>query len=97
MPSAAQDEIWQAEYPCVHEFLVCQVYDDGSPRVLSTLGISVFDGRWRVNLNDREQHRSAFFSGETVGEALYALDQALAENKVTWRKNTWEENNKKKK
>jgi hypothetical protein len=74
-----------SQYGCVHEYLTVNQYDDGTPRTTSSLNISVFDQRWRVFLNDRENSQSACLSGDSLVEAFTALDLAILDNKMPWR------------
>lgn len=79
------DADFKASYPHLTDHLVGTRYEDGSSRVTSTLLIFCDSSVLRVCLNDRDNNRSVFFTGETVEVALTAAENALAENSVEWR------------
>lgn len=72
--------------PLVWEYISSGQYEDGSRRVPATLSVFVSDGRLTAGLNDRDQARIAFRSGETLEEALGALEQGLAGDSLDWRR-----------
>jgi hypothetical protein len=82
--SAAPGE-WLRGFPALCEFLCLCQWDDGTPRLSSTLLLFVEGGRWSVCLNDREQSRSAWASGASEVEALSSLDSALQDGTANWR------------
>lgn len=79
------DADFKATYPQTTDHLAAVRYEDGSPRVTSTLLIFCDTGILRVCLNDRDNNRSVFFTGETVEAALTSMENALAEGTVEWR------------
>lgn len=74
-----------ATYPQTAAQLRQMTYDDGSQRVTSTLLVFCDQQVLRVCLNDRDNNRSVFFTGETLEAALLAMENALASNTVEWR------------
>lgn len=72
--------------PTLLEWLTATRYSDGSPRILPTLLIFSESMEWRVCLNDRDNCRSAWKSGRSPEEALAALERALSEGSVDWRR-----------
>lgn len=76
------------------EHLTEAVWDDGKPRVTSTLTVFVEDGCLKVSLNDRDQCRSLYASAESVQGAIKAIEEALATGATDWR--AWRTGGKKK-
>lgn len=79
------DEGWAKKYPLLCEHIGDDSWEDGTPREASTLGVKGEDGRVVVSLNDREAKRSLYRSGESVQEALLALEKALGGTGADWR------------
>lgn len=73
------------EYPTLYEYLSLTRYEKGESRVTSTLLIFVENGVLRICLNDRDNNRSVFFTGETLECALASLEAALLSDRVEWR------------
>lgn len=80
-----RDEKFVNDYPNITEYLFTAFWQDGSPRVTSTLSVFSDNGSLKVVLNDRDNQRSAFFSEETLIDTLTAIEQALASNRVDWK------------
>lgn len=79
------DADFKASYPSITDHLTAVRYEDGSNRATSTLLIFCDTGVLRVCLNDRDNNRSVFFTGETMEAALLSAENALATNTVEWR------------
>lgn len=79
------DADFKATYPSITDHLTSARYDDGSNRATSTLLIFCDQGVLRVCVNDRDNNRSVFFTGETMESALMAAENALATNTADWR------------
>jgi hypothetical protein len=66
-------------------YLTDELWDDGSSRERSTM-MTFADGvQWKVWFNDRAMGRTCWMTGETIEAALIALDQALADDSVSWK------------
>ena len=87
------DEKWIETYPTICEHLGDATWDDGKPRTPSTISLSCQEGRIVVALNDKEMHKSLYRSGESVEEALRAIEKALVDPGADWR--AWYGNKKK--
>lgn len=72
-------------FPCLHEWLTLEAWDDGAPRVTSSLTLFLDEGRVKACLSDRHQQRVAFVSGWTVSDALAALEEGLLGLSLDWR------------
>lgn len=72
-------------YPTIAAHLGDTTWDDGTPRMTSTLLIYVDGGVLTGILNDRANNRSAFVNGESVFSMLVALEDALAAGTIEWR------------
>jgi hypothetical protein len=85
------DPEFLARLPALYEFLAEQMTAEGFPRVTSTLQVSCEDSLWKVALTDRAQKGGTFDyklwrSGDTLFNALEALDAALQSGTADWRK-----------
>ena len=72
-------------FPAIAEFLTLDHWDDGTDRRTATLLLFCEAGRWTSCLNDRENGRSAWASGDTPEGALEALEDGLASDNASWR------------
>jgi hypothetical protein len=79
------DDAWSAPLPAIWEYLTTFSWDDGSERAASTLLIFGEPGVIKVCLNDRAVEMSLWAAGSSLGEALLALEQALASGTGEWR------------
>lgn len=77
---------WEKEYPALFEYLTLVVWEDGTARQTSTLLLFFEDGAWKACLNDRENARSAWASGGSPHQAIRALEDALGDDLVEWRR-----------
>jgi hypothetical protein len=77
---------WGTLYPSIWEMLTTAAWPDGSPRTLSTLTIFVEDGQIKLCLNDRDQGLTGWASAGNVEEALKAMEAALKEDRMEWRR-----------
>jgi hypothetical protein len=73
--------------PLLAEFMFSPVYDDDSKRELPTLMLFLHDGRLTAALNDRDQARTAFVSGDSLASVLVALEAGIAADALGWRPN----------
>jgi len=73
------------QFPALVSHLVDVKYDDGTPRLTSTVVLLAELGRWKGCLNDRDEGRSAWVSGLTVNDVLEALENGLVSNGLDWR------------
>lgn len=76
----------QLAYPRLTEFLTATRWEDGSERQTSTLMVLWEDGRWKGCLHDRAEERSGWISSRTWGDLLAALETALVEEDLDWRR-----------
>lgn len=71
--------------PLVWEQLTDDLWDDGSPRLRSTVMVVMDGGTVKLWLHDREGKRSAWVAGESLNEAFEALEHALHHGTIAWR------------
>lgn len=88
---AAEDIAWAEKFPALLEFLTERETEDGKPRITSTMLVVAEDGLWKLCLTDRAQANGNFDyklwkSGETLHDALLALDHDLQQATAEWRK-----------
>lgn len=84
--NALPEDGWFVDaYPNITMFLTDTVWDDGSPRDPSTMGISIKEGMFALALNDKDGRQSAYTSAETLRDALAAMEAALEADRITWR------------
>lgn len=79
------DAKWSGSLVRVCEYLTHGVYEDGTPRDLSTVAIKYQDGGVCVALNDPDTRASLYVWGETVEKALKALEARLGDANADWR------------
>lgn len=72
-------------YPSLADYLTCEKWDDGSPRVPATVMLFMQDGRWKVCVNDKAMGRVAFVAGVTPEAALQAVEDGLRGDDLDWR------------
>lgn len=76
---------FEQAYPATVEYLTIDQYDDKTPRITSTLSISIEDGAFKIGLTDRENERSAFVTGISIEDALVSLEINLQADTCDWR------------
>jgi hypothetical protein len=79
------DPSWVQKYPTLLEYLTSAVWDDKSPREVSTLSIRIEGGQFQLGLNDKAMKRSVYTTASTLTEALKLLEGCLAHGKEPWR------------
>lgn len=79
------DGRWLDRFPLLCEHISDATWEDGSPREVSTLVIRGQDSMVMVAVNDREAKQSLYRSGNSVEEALTALEAALEGTAPDWR------------
>lgn len=84
-PSDALDREWLSSWPALHEYLALSTSEDGSPRRTSTLTLFSDGGTWKCYLNEREYGASLCASGDSIGEAIGALEVMLEGSNPPWR------------
>lgn len=72
------------EYPGLWEFMARQVYQ-GSPRAMGKVVVFVEGGKATLCLIDRGTGQVAFYTAETLGEALVGAEGALQAGSLDWR------------
>lgn len=85
----------QADYPALAEYLVLEVFPDGTSRERSTLVVFVEDGLIKVCLSDRHYDRTLWASCETFEDCFASLDAALRGPGADWRRSSWKAKKKK--
>lgn len=80
------DSAFRARCPMLYEYLSSATWEDASPRELSTLLFQLEDGLWKACLNDRACERSLWRTGQSMGDAIDALESALVAQTADWRR-----------
>lgn len=83
--SSWPDDTWLKGLPTICEYLTQETYEGGGARELSKVSISYQDGLVLAAMNDSDQRCSLYRSGDTVLQALKALEKALAGPGADWR------------
>lgn len=86
-PVAPPDVSMRKESPALFEYLTSTVFEDGSARQTSTLLVFVDGSDFKACLNDRENDRSLWATGDTLEGCLGTLEALLCDAKAPWRKN----------
>ena len=73
-------------WPAVGEFITLTRWDDGKRRETGTVMVLCEGGKWKAWLHDRDGKQSAWISGDSAGELMEAVEQALLSGCVGWRK-----------
>lgn len=79
------DADMETRWPNLCEYLLTDLYDDGSSRERSSLTIKVQEGRILAMVNDPTVTRTLYRVGDSLPEALNALEEALAKDRPDWR------------
>jgi hypothetical protein len=93
--AAAKSSKFAEQHPLLFEHLAAIRYEDGSARKTSSLMVLIEDGCTKVCLNDRQEGRSCWLSGASLEQALFVLEERLADNTIEWRKSNWAPGGKK--
>lgn len=83
---AASDPQMSKDYPGITELMTATPLVGNKRRETSTLTVVCEDGQWKVGLRDRTNQVSLWRAGETLARALHALEAALHEPTVDWRR-----------
>jgi len=86
VPGGLDQSDLAVRYPCLYEHLAVAQYDDGTARKLSTLTLFVDQGGIKACLNDRDQGLTGWISAESLAGLLDALETALADDRLDWRR-----------
>lgn len=80
---------WGRDYPALCEYLYSAVYPDGTPRARSTVTVMAGDAvGLKIVLNDREESRSLWATGQDLDECWIALEGLLQSEHCPWRQDT---------
>ena len=80
-----EDNEFSTNYPTIFEYLTLNSWGPGQPRSTSTIMLFVDNGVLKLCINDRDNQRSAFFTGTTLSAALVACENALSGETADWR------------
>lgn len=87
-PAQSSEDPWMAKHcPCLHDLLFCTQVD-GKRRQTATLSVTVFDGRLRVFVNDRESGLSLATTLRSAEKLWIELEKAVSDGEAMWRKST---------
>jgi hypothetical protein len=73
-------------WPSLFEYLTAGIWDDGTPRLRSTLLVFSDGPSWKVCLIDKATQRKAFVSAQTFQEAMMAMETGLTSQTLDWRR-----------
>lgn len=82
-PEAARE--FERRFPNLYSYLFDTKWEDGTPRITSTITFFVERGILKVVLNDNDQWRSAFKSAPSLLEGLDMLEEGLLDESLDWR------------
>jgi hypothetical protein len=72
--------------PVLVEYLSAGAYEDGTVRQTSTITIFVEGRGVKLALNDREVRRGLYVQGDTLEDALRALERHVSSERPDWRR-----------
>ena len=84
-PSSLSGGEWSVLFPAVVEFLTAARWPEGDPRLPGSLTLFCDALSWKACLNDKDQGRVAFISGDTPEAVLVALEAGLVGDSLSWR------------
>lgn len=82
---ASSQSTYLAPFADLLAFLSSPCWPDGSKRELGSLSIAVTAGRWSVRVKDPNGKRYAYLTGQTIDEALEAVEKGLGSDQMDWR------------
>lgn len=83
---ACEDAKMEKSFPRLTMFLTATPVVNGKRRRTATLNVVYEDGQCKMGLRERDRNLSLWVSAEGMGEALQALEDALGDSPVRWRK-----------
>lgn len=76
----------RSHWPAVGEYVYAENYPDGTPRAKSTITLMAGDASgWKLVLNDRQEGRSLWATGESLEDAFCALELQLESANPPWK------------
>ena len=76
-----------ADYPQMLEYLTSPAYPDGTKREMSVLIVACDGPVWRVALTDKDNGRIMWKTGQSLPDALSAIELALLDDDPShWRR-----------
>ena len=72
--------------PTTWEYLTAVTWEDGSPRVPCSLLVFYELGKWKLCVNDRGLGRTGWVTGNTPSDVFSAVERALMDDSLDWRK-----------
>lgn len=82
---AKVDDPMAKTHPQLWEHLSAETWDDGSPRITTTLFVFMEGFRWKCMLKDRYANCVAFHTAHTLSELLEGLEERLGNGTIDWR------------
>lgn len=84
-PRPLTDPGFAGSYPILWSYLTQNRWQDGSPRLTSSLLLFADDGVLKAMLRDREAGLCLWIAGATVSGLFDALEAAVSDAKADWR------------
>jgi hypothetical protein len=78
-------------FPLVHDYLTCEVFEDGSDRKCGTLIIRPEAGAYSVIAKEPAQCLQLRFTAATILEIFVNLEALLGAPRVPWQQDEWEQ------
>jgi hypothetical protein len=76
---------FEASYPNLLAFMTQERWEDGTPRLTTTVLFFVERGELKLCISDRDLQRSAFLSGSDFQSLLELVEQRLEADDLDWR------------
>lgn len=84
-----EDQSFAEKFPTLYLLLASSEVVNGKRRKTCTLTIVAEDGVVKCGLKERDRNLSLWTSSESVGGVFTALEEALGERPVKWRRVEW--------
>lgn len=86
VPTCPIDPAFQQDFPTLAAYLGDDVWEDGSPRLRSTLIVFAEDDLYKMCLTDKDSDQTLWVASKTMWGLLGAMEGRLNDPDAEWRK-----------
>lgn len=84
-----EDEDFEKRFPVLFALMAINKDDEGKDRIPCTITIVCEDGQAKCGINERNHNLSLWISAGSIGGVFAALEEAMGQRPVPWRKVAW--------